>query len=121
MYSADAYAAALEQMLPPGDALPRGDSFLRDLLDALAQEFARVESAALNLFDELDPRTTLQLLPDWERVLGLPDDCTGGGWAPPSPSGALRSWSSSPIWATSRWAVLSRWQPCWATSSASIN
>ena len=29
------------------------------------------------LLDEADPRTTLELLADWERVCGLPDPCSG--------------------------------------------
>ena len=72
------YAAALQRLLPPGPALPRETSALfTALLQALAQEFARVEAAGTSLLDELDPRTTLVLLPDWERVCGLPDPCCG--------------------------------------------
>jgi uncharacterized protein YmfQ (DUF2313 family) len=39
---------------------------------------AEVDSAANALYDEADPRTTTLLLPDWERVAGLPDICVDG-------------------------------------------
>ncbi|WP_288803830.1 putative phage tail protein [uncultured Novosphingobium sp.] len=75
---ADAYARQFAQLLPKGPAwnfAPDGP-FAR-LLAALATEYARVDSRALDLIEEADPRTTLELLPDWERVAGLPDTCTG--------------------------------------------
>ncbi|WP_157081126.1 putative phage tail protein, partial [Novosphingobium naphthalenivorans] len=73
-----AYARQMKQLLPKGaawDFAPDG-TFARLLL-ALAAEFARIDSRALDLIGEADPRTTLELLPDWERVAGLPDSCTG--------------------------------------------
>lgn len=45
------------------------------LLLAIAEELARIDASAGALLDEVDPRTTTQLLDDWERVLDLPDDC----------------------------------------------
>ena len=36
------------------------------------------EAAAAAVLSEADPRTTAALLPDWERVLGLPDPCSAG-------------------------------------------
>lgn len=72
------YLQLLQNTLPPGAAWPRGaDANLTKLLTALADEFARIHNRAEGLFDEADPATTLELLPDWERVLGLPDDCSG--------------------------------------------
>ena len=74
----NAYGRQLAQLLPSGPAwrfAPEGPFAL--LLDALGQEFARVDGRAGVLPDEADPRTTLELLPDWERVAGLPDACTG--------------------------------------------
>ena len=34
-----------------------------------------IQSGA-NLLDEIRPSTTFELLPDWERVVGLPDICS---------------------------------------------
>ncbi len=75
--NADRYREQLQALLPPGRAWPREPAaVLTQLLDALAQEFARVDTRALSLLDEADPRTTTELIEDWERMLGLPDYCT---------------------------------------------
>lgn len=72
------YTSQLKQLLPPGLAwqVPPG-GVMEGLLQALAEEFARIDARSSALVDEADPRTTLELLPDWERVAGLPDSCTG--------------------------------------------
>lgn len=64
--------------------LPKGPIWLREvgttlgaLLQALADELARVHNRALALIDEADPSTTLEMLLEWERVAGLPDACAG--------------------------------------------
>jgi uncharacterized protein YmfQ (DUF2313 family) len=71
-----AYARQLKQLLPLGVAwnLESG-SVLSKLLLGLADELARVDARGETLINEWDPRTTLELLEDWERVLGLPDGC----------------------------------------------
>lgn len=73
-----AYSAQLAQLLPRGPAweFAPGGTF-EGLLLALAAEFARIDVRSLDLAEEADPRTALELLPDWERVAGLPDSCTG--------------------------------------------
>ncbi len=74
--NADAYLQQLQALLPPGAAWSRErDAVLTKVLDALAQELARVDASAESLVDEADPRSTAQLLADWERVTGLPDGC----------------------------------------------
>ncbi len=74
--NAAAYLQQLQALLPPGAAWSRErDATLTALLDALAQELAHVDVEAESLVDEADPRTTAQLLTDWERVAGLPDVC----------------------------------------------
>lgn len=71
-----AYAEQLGQLLPPGAAWSRDpSSILGRLLAALAREFARVDGRAARLIDEASPLTALELLTDWERVAGLPDEC----------------------------------------------
>lgn len=72
------YQRLLKRLLPKGwvwDFSP--DSKLSNLISGLAAELARVDDAASNLLVESDPRTTFDLLTDWERVVGLPDACTG--------------------------------------------
>lgn len=74
--SADQYRDALHTLQPPGVALPsEAGSKWAVLLLALAAEFERVDSSGESLIDEADPRTTTQLLADWELVAGLPDVC----------------------------------------------
>lgn len=74
----DQYRAMLQKLLPWGIAWPRAArKNLTNLLMALAHELACLHSRALDLIREADPRTTLEMLPDWERALGLPDPCTG--------------------------------------------
>lgn len=70
------YLSQLQALLPEGAAWPREpEAVLTLTLAAIAEEFARVDGSAVSLLDEADPRTTLDLLPDWERAFGLPDEC----------------------------------------------
>lgn len=74
----DDYLRQLQALLPPGPAWPRDlQSLLSEILDAFAEEYSLVDQRIEDLLDEADPRTTLELLSDWERVAGLPDTCTG--------------------------------------------
>lgn len=75
-HSADAYKAQLAALLPRGRAWPREDgSILMQLMQAEADELARVDGRISDLLEEVDPRSALELLEDWERVAGLPDGC----------------------------------------------
>lgn len=77
-YRADQYREQLKALLPPGRAFPRErGSTLDALLDALAIELARIDARGDQLMIEAIPFTTTELLPDWERVAGLPDSCSG--------------------------------------------
>ena len=70
------YLAQLQALLPQGFAWPRqADAALTKLLLAWADEMARIDGRAADLVEEADPRTTAELLADWERVAGLPDPC----------------------------------------------
>lgn len=76
--SAEAYFATIQADLPKGPAWPREqDGILDSFLHALAEELSELEVRSDRLQEEADPRTTFELLPDWERVLGLPDPCLG--------------------------------------------
>lgn len=68
--SADDYAGLIEGLTPSGPAWQ--DATLRSVW---AVELARLDARIWKLFDEADPRTATELLTDWERVLGLPDEC----------------------------------------------
>lgn len=70
------YFLQLQALQPPGSALPRDtESVWSRLLGALSDELERVENRSEALVRESDPRTTEEMLTDWERVCGLPDEC----------------------------------------------
>lgn len=72
------YYAQLRALLPPG---PAWDAQLvaevDGVLKALAAEPARLDARGYDLMNEADPATVHELVPDWERVMGLPDPCLG--------------------------------------------
>lgn len=71
------YLRQLQSLLPPGPAWPKDDgATLTRLFGALSSELARVDGRAWQLVEEADPRTTGELLADWERSAGLPDICS---------------------------------------------
>lgn len=72
------YRSQLQALLPHGAAWPRDDKAqLTAVLAGLAEEFARVDARAWQLIGEAVPSTTGEMLSDWERVAGLPDNCSG--------------------------------------------
>ncbi|XFB08770.1 YmfQ family protein [Azotobacter salinestris] len=72
------YREQLKALLPPGIAFPREPGTrLEDLLDGMAQELARIDARGERLIIEANPLSTSELLADWERVAGLPDNCAG--------------------------------------------
>jgi uncharacterized protein YmfQ (DUF2313 family) len=76
--SGDDYVQPYVDLLPRGQAWPTWDSgsALMAYLQGAAQIWGDVDvNAALLLEVESDPRSTVILLPDWERAFGLPDDC----------------------------------------------
>ena len=73
----DAYRDHLHALLPSGPAWPGEDGTTLDaLLRAIAERLAEVDLSGANLLDEILPNSTFDLLPDWERVAGLPDICS---------------------------------------------
>ncbi|WP_339860370.1 YmfQ family protein [Thalassospira alkalitolerans] len=74
----DQYLRQLQSLMPRGSAWARdADASLTRLLRAFAAPLSRVHNRALDLIEEIDPRTSVELLSDWERVCGLPDPCSG--------------------------------------------
>jgi uncharacterized protein YmfQ (DUF2313 family) len=75
--TADSYRVQLQALLPRGDAWPRrADSTLGKFLAALAEEMARLDARSEQLLSEALPGSSLELLSDWERLVGLPDACS---------------------------------------------
>lgn len=73
------YLQQIKQLLPRGDLWSSlgEDPTFTGYLEAEVAEKARIHSRALNLLTESDPRTTYELLPEWEAWAGLPDPCVG--------------------------------------------
>lgn len=74
---ADDFAEAFAALLPTGLAWSRDpDDVLMKLIAGLSGIWGYVDSRSADLLErESDPRVTLELLADWERNWGLPDEC----------------------------------------------
>lgn len=74
------WLAALQALLPPGRAFTREpDSVLTKVLGTLAVALLRAQLLLEDLLEQADPRRATSMLPDWERLLALPDLCTPAG------------------------------------------
>ena len=75
--SGDDYGTTYLSLLPQGQAWPKYPGTTLDLAcRGLAEYWGFVDGRAADLLEiESDPRTTFELLPDWERNWGLPDPC----------------------------------------------
>jgi len=74
--NADGYLRQLKQCVPTSAILnTQPSSNISKMLMAMADEFARFDGRMDQALAEWDPRTTVEMLEEWERVLGLPDPC----------------------------------------------
>lgn len=77
-FRASTYLRMLLSLLPSGLAWPKEQGTeLYKAMDSFSQELERIDARSWDLIKETDPRTTFELISDWERVLGLPDECAG--------------------------------------------
>lgn len=64
---------------------PRGAALAPELAaEGAALDAGQARAAAL--IDEIEPRTTVELLADWERVAGLPDACVASAGVSQTPA-----------------------------------
>lgn len=78
MATTEDYKRALQGLLPSGQIWPRDhEAWLSKLLESWAAGFARLDKRIDQLSDELDPRTTFELLENFEYICGLPGECAG--------------------------------------------
>lgn len=71
-------ADLLAAHLPLGgvfDAAREDGTNFRALIEGLGDEYFRTEENTFDVCQEMDPRITDDLLPEWERSVGIPDDC----------------------------------------------
>lgn len=77
-FSADDFVSAMQRLLPRGHVWPRDpDSNLYKLLLGLALICEAQTGRANYLLEDAFPRSTTELLSEWEATLGLPDPCLG--------------------------------------------
>lgn len=77
-FTADDYAEVMADLRPSGAVWPRDPASVQMLtLRGLATEYARLHGRDCDLLEESYPGTATETITDWERVLGLPDPCTG--------------------------------------------
>ncbi|MDE1901529.1 MAG: DUF2313 domain-containing protein [Alphaproteobacteria bacterium] len=76
-YSADDFKSVLQARLPRGRAWPRdADSVMAQVVGAYAPTNQRVCARAAQLLQDAFPVAPVELLPEWEQTLGLPDPYT---------------------------------------------
>lgn len=72
-----AWLESLQALLPPGRAFTREPgAVLTRLLEAMAAVFSNADKELVANQGQYDPLQATTLLPDWERLLALPDACT---------------------------------------------
>lgn len=78
-YHVNDYTQALIGLAPEGGAWnwqPQSTMFA--VLRGLAHSFVQSDKDAMQLLKGSFPKTATVLLPEWEKTLGLPDDCSIG-------------------------------------------
>lgn len=77
-YSAADYLSAMQVLMPRGRVWPKdADAIQTQALSGLVQVYARNTARANNLLIDAFPGKGVELLPQWEATLGLPDPCAG--------------------------------------------
>jgi uncharacterized protein YmfQ (DUF2313 family) len=81
-YSAADFLRAFQDHLPTGAAWPRdADAAQTQFFAALVLQYVRLHGRSVNLLSDAFPVAPVELLPEWQKTLGLPDPCAG-----PSPT-----------------------------------
>lgn len=80
-HTKDQHTNSLAHHLPNGRAWNwkwKDNSDGRDFLRGLACELVRSEDLLIQFYEQLDPTQTTDLLVEWEKAVGIPDDCFSG-------------------------------------------
>ena len=78
--SVDEWTRTLLDLLPRGVVWPRDPgTTLEAFWQAIADAMVAIQTRDCALVDEAYPCGAVELLPEWEQELGLPDACTQGG------------------------------------------
>jgi uncharacterized protein YmfQ (DUF2313 family) len=75
-FTREQFREQILKLIPRGMAWPREKfTLIYAWAYGIANEFFRVDGRAKDLLEEGDPRTTTELLEEWEAVVGIPDEC----------------------------------------------
>ncbi|PMQ04152.1 hypothetical protein DyAD56_15805 [Dyella sp. AD56] len=78
VYSPSDFQGAMWALMPRGRAWSREPGSVQDqTIACFAPSYARNTQAAINLLADAFPSTALDLIPEWQETLGLPDPCAG--------------------------------------------
>lgn len=78
LHTKEQHADALARFSPPGELFAAkfiASTTYRQLLTGLACEFQNAEGYVKLLQDEFIPDNTIAFIEEWEKALGIPDDC----------------------------------------------
>lgn len=77
-YSASDFAGAIHALMPRGLVWPRDPTAVQaQVIAGLAPTWQRHTASNNQLLVDAFPATAVELLPEWESTLGLPDPCAG--------------------------------------------
>ncbi|MGC1549432.1 MAG: putative phage tail protein [Rhodanobacter sp.] len=77
-YTVADFHAALQNLMPRGRAWSKDPASIQDqTIACFAPSFERVTAAAIALIADAFPATALDMVPEWQLALGLPDPCAG--------------------------------------------
>lgn len=83
LFSVEEWTRTLLDLLPRGIVWPRDpETVIYRFWEAIADGMVAIQTRDCALLAESFPCGATELLPDWERLLGLPDECTGGADRP---------------------------------------
>ncbi|MCP1376054.1 YmfQ family protein [Dyella lutea] len=78
VFSVDDFHGALRALMPRGRVWNKDPDSVQDrTIGCFAPSYQRNSLAALNLVADAFPATALDLVPEWQATLGLPDPCAG--------------------------------------------
>lgn len=77
-YAASDFASAIHALMPRGLVWPRDPTAVQaQVIAGLSSTWQRHTTANNQLLVDAFPATAVELLPEWESTLGLPDPCAG--------------------------------------------
>lgn len=79
------YKRIVEDLWPTGLAwrqVREEGSFLNKMSCLLSSEVQRIDERIADLVREADPKTTFEMIDDWEEFLNIPDECTPEDYDP---------------------------------------